>query len=147
MRVEINLQDHLTFNSKARHHTFIQDTGTANGGKDRGPTPKEYLLASIIGCSGMDVAGLIRKYRQNVTDLKISADADQTDQHPRVFKEVMIRFEITGNDLDAEKLKEAVDLSLTRYCGVSAMVSKVVPIKYELFVNGEKTATGEGHFD
>lgn len=147
MRAEINLQDHYTFSSTARHHTFYQDTGTAIGGKDKGPTPKEYLLASIIGCSGMDIVGLIKKFRQNVTDLKISAEADQTDQHPRVFKEVMVHVEVKGEGLDAAKLKEAVDLSFTRYCGVSAMVAKVVPIKYQLTINGEKFATGEANFD
>lgn len=147
MRAEISLQDHYTFSSSARQHTFLQDASTANGGKDTGPSPKEYFLASVIGCSGMDVAGLLRKYRQNVSDLKISATADQTEKHPRVFKEILMRFDVAGTELDNDKIKEAVDLSLTRYCGVSAMIIKVVPIKYELFINGEKTAEGAAHFD
>ncbi len=147
MRAEITLQDHFTFNSSARQHTFLQDASTASGGKDKGPSPKEYLLASVIGCSGMDVAGLLRKYRQNVNDLKISATADQTEKHPRVFKEILMRFDVSGEDLDNTKVKEAVDLSLTRYCGVSAMINKVVPIKYELFINGERSAEGAAHFD
>ncbi|PIS10952.1 MAG: hypothetical protein COT73_06660 [Bdellovibrio sp. CG10_big_fil_rev_8_21_14_0_10_47_8] len=114
-------------------------------GDESGPSPKQLVLAAICGCTGMDVISLLRKYKQETKTFEIDAEASATEGHPVMFKEVKLKYQLSG-DLDIEKIKEAVHLSMTKYCSVSAMISKAAPINYEIFLNSEKIGAGEANF-
>jgi len=43
-------------------------------------------------------------------------------------------YQFKGKDLPMEKLEKAVNLSEERYCGVSAMYKKVIPVTTEIRV-------------
>jgi putative redox protein len=113
-------------------HTVRIDTGTEGGGLDSGMNPKKMLLASLCGCSGMDVVEILTKMRVSFSRLEIEAEAEQTTDHPKVFKSVnmVYRADITGEDLG--KLKKAATLSHDKYCGVSAMLAKHCKINYTI---------------
>jgi putative redox protein len=147
MRAEITHSGNFTFESKIRDHAFFMDTQIAAGGDNKGPTPKELMLAGIIGCTGMDIVSLLKKHQMVPTTLKISGDAEPRSAHPRVFTGVSILFEVTGDHVDPARLLEAAELSLTKFCGVSAMVSKVVPIKYDVKLNDKLIGQGVAKFD
>jgi putative redox protein len=106
------------------------DTSTEAGGPGTGMNPKKMLLASLCGCSGMDVVEILTKMRVSFSRLEIEAEAEQTSEHPKVFKYInmVYRADITGEDLD--KLKKAATLSHDKYCGVSAMLAKHCNINY-----------------
>ena len=115
-------------------------------GTDTALTPKELVLAAICGCTAMDVASLMRKYRQTMNRFEVSAEASVVENaHPAVFKEVVLTYLVTG-DIDAAKLIEAIDLSQTKYCSVSAMISKAVPIRHRVYLNDKEIHSGEAHF-
>ena len=38
-------------------------------------SPKQLLLAAVCGCTGIDVAARMRKFRQDLKSLRIEADA------------------------------------------------------------------------
>jgi putative redox protein len=40
---------------RARHHVHVADEPTLLGGTDAGPTPYEYLLGALAGCTAMTV--------------------------------------------------------------------------------------------
>lgn len=145
MKVELSHTGGMAFRGQAGRHEFVLDTSML-GGQDTGPTPKQMLLASILGCTGMDVVPLFRKFRQNVSAVKLTAETEQTETHPKVFQEILVTFDVTGEGIDPAKIQEAVELSLTKYCGVSAMVSKVSPIAYRIMLNGQETARGHAQF-
>lgn len=144
MHSKINWTHHLQFETDIRNHKQLLDT-TAPLSVDQGPSPKEMLLASVSGCTGMDVASLMKKHRQDFTAFSIEADADLTKDHPKVFTHVNLLYKITGNNLDVEKIKSSVELSMSQYCGVSAMLAKACPIYYKIEVNGEIIASGQAH--
>jgi putative redox protein len=48
--------------------------------------------------------------------------------------------------VEAAKAIEAVQLSQTKYCGVSAMVAASVPIHYTIEINEKKVGTGQARF-
>ena len=52
----------------------------------------------------------------------------------------------TISQLERERVLEAVSLSQTKYCAVSAMLAPAVPIRYKIILNGESIGTGEAHF-
>lgn len=146
MKASISHKHGICFEATIRDkHHFILDSAQL-GSKDEGPSPKEFLLASIAGCSAMDVVSLLRKYKVTFETLDCTAEGELTAEHPKIFKEVLLSFIVNGKDIDASKVKEAVDLSLSKYCGVSAMVHPTSPVVYKIMINGAETAAGSAQF-
>ncbi|NCT93619.1 MAG: OsmC family protein [Chitinophagaceae bacterium] len=111
-------------------HTVRLDTTVEGGGLGSGMNPKKMLLASLSGCSGMDVVDILQKMKIPFTKLEIEASAEQTDEHPKVFKfiNMVYRCDVAPEHID--KLNRAVSLSQEKYCGVSAMLAKHCAIHY-----------------
>ncbi|MBM3414506.1 MAG: OsmC family protein [Bacteroidetes bacterium] len=95
-----------------------------DGNLKKGLSPKALLLAGLSGCSAVDVVEILHKMRINFTSLQVVSEADQTDQHPRVFKDITLTFILKAEQADLEKIQKAVDLSMEKYCGVAAMLRK-----------------------
>lgn len=145
MKANISWNSKLTFTGNVRGHETILDTSLSNGGLNRGPSPKEMLLNSIGACAGMDIVSIIKQHKENLLTLDIKVEADMTNTTPAYFKKVNIQFKITG-DVNEDKAKKAVRDSMTKYCGVSLMLSKSCPILYETFLNGIHIDNGESKF-
>ena len=136
----------MKFTAEADNHRVEMDAKSPIG-SDTALTPKQLLLASISGCTAMDVVALLRKYKQPLDSFQIEADASLTEGvQPAVFKEIKLVFKLKG-DINAEKALEALKLSQTKYCGVSAMVFKSVPISYSVELNGTSIGTGKADFN
>ncbi len=118
--------DHA-FESKLEQNVFQID-----GNRKEGPNPKALLLSAIAACSGIDVVDILEKMRVSFSDLTIDAEAEQTDEHPRVFKDIWVTYKIKTGEENEDKVKKAIELSLDKYCGVSAMLRKNSPINYKL---------------
>jgi len=121
----------MAFDSQIDNHTIRIDTG-GEMGDDTGPSPKKLLLASLAGCTGMDVVSLLKKMRVDITGFEIDIDADLTEEHPIVYSEIRLVYRFYGTDLDKTKVEKAVKLSQERYCGVSEMLRKNSPINYTI---------------
>jgi putative redox protein len=116
-------------------------------GNDKGLTPKQLVALGISGCTAMDVAALMKKHKQPLEKFFIDADVQMTEKTvPIVFKHVHLDFKFYGA-LDREKVIEAVRLSQTKYCGVTAMLFKSTPMDYSVYLNDELVAQGEPHFE
>jgi putative redox protein len=105
---------------------------TLDGDKKTGIGPKALLLSGLAGCSGIDVVDILLKKRVIFSDLNIDAEAEQTDEHPKVFKDIFITYTIRTDAENENKVKKAIELSLEKYCGVSAMLKKNSSIHYKL---------------
>ena len=103
-----------------------------DGNKENGFSPKALLLSGLAACSGIDVVDILEKMRISFSDFTIDTEADQTEEHPRVFKEVRITYRLKTAKENEDKVKKAIELSLDKYCGVSAMLKKNSPIHYKL---------------
>jgi putative redox protein len=102
-------------------HNFLLDD--AAGGT--GPKPIELVAAALAGCTAFDVVTILRqKYRQKVTGYEVRVEADQADRPPQVFTAVRIHHVVTGFEIDAAAVEEAIRLSEEKYCSVGAMVQK-----------------------
>lgn len=112
-------------------HELILDTDPAAGGHERGIHPKEMLLVALAGCTGMDVIAILRKKRQVVTDYRVRVAATQRADHPRVYTQIVVEHIVSGAQIDPAAVARAIELSVTRYCSVSAMLSKACPIRHQ----------------
>lgn len=103
------------------------------------PNPKEIVLQGMATCTGVDVVSILQKMRQPLESLSIECDAKLTEQHPIIFSECLMTYDIKGKDLNEERVALAVKLSFTEYCGITSMIKKsgcqVFP---KLFVNGKE---------
>ena len=101
-------------------HTLAIDD--ADG--DSAPRPAELLLAAQAGCTALDVASILAKKRQTFASYEVSVTGRQReDRHPHVYTRIDIVHEFEGADLDVAAVRRAIELSATRYCTASAMLS------------------------
>ncbi len=119
-------KDH-EFESLHEHSTIKLD-----GSRENGFGPKALLLAGLAGCSGIDVVDILAKMKVAFSDFSIETEAEQTEENPKVFKQILITYKIKTSKVNEDKVKKAIDLSLEKYCGVSAMLKKNSPINYNL---------------
>lgn len=101
-----------------------------DGNKKNGHGPKALLLSGLAGCTGIDVIGILNKMKVDFSDFSIEVETEQTEEHPKVFKDIQIIYRLKTAAGNLEKVKKAIDLSLDKYCGVSAMLKKNSAIGY-----------------
>ena len=110
----------------------VMDAKPEVGGRGEALTPKQMVLQGLAGCTGMDVASILTKKRVDYESFAISVEADQTSDHPRVFKSIKIIFRFKADSKDRPAIERAIELSANKYCGVSAMLGKTAEITTEL---------------
>lgn len=131
--IDCTWTDGMSFETEIAGHKIVLDADPAVGGKDRGPTPKPLLLVSLIGCTGMDVVSILNKMHQNHTFFNVRVEAEITEEHPKTYTKMTVIYEFKKSDnLDEKKVEKAVSLSQDRYCGVSALLKKAIPLDYEI---------------
>ena len=119
------------FDSQLEQNIFSID-----GNRKEGPNPKALLLSAIAACSGIDVVDILQKMRVPFSGMEIDVESEQTTEHPRVFKDIWITYKLATPAENESKVRKAIDLSLEKYCGVSAMLRKNSPIHYKLELTG-----------
>ena len=94
--------------------------------------PKALLLTGLAGCSGIDVVEILEKMRVPFASLEIEAEAEQTEDHPKVFKTIHLTYKLKAEESHLDKIRKAIELSLDKYCGVAAMLKKNSDINYAI---------------
>lgn len=147
MHSKIRWISKLLYQGEVRGHRVMMDAKKESGGQDTGMSPKELVLTGLCGCSGMDVISLLTsKFKLPVTNCEVHASAVSSEGgHPVIWTQIDLDFQISG-DVPAEQAVKAVELSMTRYCGVSAMLSKACPINYNIILNGQAIGQGKAAF-
>ena len=116
--------------SDNRGHHFLLDDAAGN----TGPKPIELIAIGLAGCTAFDVIGILRKKRQEVTGYEVRVEADQRSEPPKVFTRVRIRHIVAGVDIAERAVQDAIHLSESKYCSVSAMIqlSAQIETTYEI---------------
>lgn len=116
-------QENLKFEVNQPGGKISLDADTGVGGTNEGLNPKALMLTSLAGCTGMDVASLMKKMRadQAVSNFTITIDGTLTEEHPKHYNEVSVVYTFEGKEMDQKKIEKAVNLSIERYCGVFEM--------------------------
>jgi putative redox protein len=131
---------------------FRASTGTGRridfGAVDFGAlSPVETVLAALGACTAMDVVSIAGKKRQAIDDYRIHLRGDQRDEYPQVYTEIEIVHEVSGTDISEAAIRRSIELSATKYCPVSAMISAgatVVHHRYRIHSAGAKPYEAEG---
>jgi putative redox protein len=113
--------------SGSGHHAAM-DGGSAH---EAGASPMEYVLMALCGCTSVDVVSILKKKREPLTSLTVSAVAEQATEAPRVFTHIHLTYQI-GGKVSPKAAEDAVALSKNKYCSVSKMLEKAATIDYEI---------------
>lgn len=122
----------MSFESEIDGHKIVIDAKPEVGGKDRGPRPKQMMLAALGGCTSMDVISILKKMRVEVKSLNVIVEGELTEEHPRHFTKMHVIYEVEGDNLPLDKIQKAVNMSEEKYCGVSAVYRQTMELSSEI---------------
>jgi putative redox protein len=121
----------ITFVGKTdSNHWVTMDGPEQFGGRNAGIRPKELILISLAGCTGSDVASILSKKRIKLDGFEMNITAEQQEEHPQVFTKIHLEYVFYGKNLPVKELERAIELSQTKYCSVTAMLQKAMPIEH-----------------
>ena len=133
-KITIQHRENMSFNAKVNGHDIILDSAREFGGNNAGPRPKSLMLVALAGCTGMDVVSILNKMRIKFDDLKIEVEGNITEDHPKHFDHMHIKYIFRGKDIPVEKVNSAISLSQEKYCGVSFNYKMAMKITSELII-------------
>jgi putative redox protein len=122
----------MNFTTLINGHNVVVDLDKTAGGNDEGTSPKILMLVSLAGCTGVDVVSILNKGRVKFSDFTINIDAHLTGEHPRIYDDVTIIYNIKVNKSDEVKVEKAVILSQDKYCGVSEMFRAFAKLSHKI---------------
>jgi len=132
MKALIKQIDGLSLVGKSdSNHWIPLDSVKSFGGAEAGTKPMEMLLISLGGCTAMDVLSLLKKMRQDVRNFDLEVDAERAEGHPAVFTKIHLFYIIYGKNIKPENVDKAIDLSMNKYCSVTAMLKKSVDVTWD----------------
>ncbi|MCS7203289.1 MAG: OsmC family protein [Thermodesulfovibrio sp.] len=102
------------------NHAIVMDGSPDYGGQNSAMRPMELLLVALGGCSGMDIASILNKKKQDFRGIEINLRGKQAENYPKRFTEIEVEFIIKGKKLSEEAVKRAIELSMDKYCSVKA---------------------------
>ena len=103
------------------------------------PSPMELLLLALGSCTGVDVASILHKKRQDVLEYKIEVSGERRDEHPRSYKRLAVHHIVTGRNISEHAVAQAIELSETKYCSVAATLRPTAEISstFEIIEAGD----------
>lgn len=134
--VETRWTGKMEFQADLGGHKVIMDGPERAGGEDHGPIPKPLVLAALTGCTGMDVVALLRKQGKSPRSFALRAIGGLSRGVPLEYTAIHLIYEMEGEEADRPAALEAVALSQGKYCGVSHMLKKILPVTWEVRYNG-----------
>ncbi len=136
--IETQWMGKMQFNALINGHTVIMDAPEKSGGEDNAPIPKPFVLAALSGCTGMDIVALLRKSGQAIDDFTMTITGELSKQAPIQYVSIHVLYIFKGDKSISKAALKAVMDSQEKYCGVSSMLKKAIPVTWEIHFNGEE---------
>jgi putative redox protein len=93
------------------------------------PGPMEMLLGALGACTSVDVVMILAKKRQRLTSLEVVITGERASEPPAVWTKIEMVYRLAGA-LDDKAVRDAIELSQSKYCSVAAMLRKTAEITY-----------------
>ena len=137
MKQDINIswKNGMAFEANVDGYKMMLDAGEQFGGRNLGPRPKPLMLVALAGCTAMDVVSILNKMRVELENFDVKVEGEQSEAQPVHYTSMHIIYQFWGKDLPVEKLEKAITLSHERYCGVSAVYRKAMPVTHSFIAH------------
>ena len=107
----------------ASNHWVVMDGSPDFDGSGAASTPKELVLMALAGCTASDVIPILKKKRVPLQNLEINVSGVERNEHPKIFTDIHIEYIFYGEGISPADVERAIELSKTKYCSVSAILS------------------------
>ncbi|PID88200.1 MAG: osmotically inducible protein C [Bacteroidia bacterium] len=119
----------MAFQWNIEGHKVNIDAKEEFGGSGKGATPKPFMLSALGGCTGMDIVSMLKKMKQldSVQEFSVEVSGELTEEHPKYYHSMHVKYIFkvkSGEQLNEEKVKKAIQLSESTYCGVRKVYEK-----------------------
>ncbi|NMB83255.1 MAG: OsmC family protein [Ignavibacteria bacterium] len=129
----------VTFMGKTdSNHWVVMDGPEDFGGSNAGIRPKELILMALAGCTGSDVAVILKKKKINLDGFEMNITAEMQETHPQVYTKINLEYVFYGNEIPKDAVERAIELSQKTYCSVTAMLQKSVEITHTYRIEAQK---------
>jgi putative redox protein len=105
-----------------------------------GVKPSDLLLIAVAACTAVDVVEILTKKRMPLTHLEISTSSEQEPNPPWTFRKIHLHFRVSGKNLTAKAVAQAIELSEEKYCSVAATLRATAQITTDFEILEEVTA-------
>ncbi len=134
--IDVQWMGKMQFNALVNGHTVVMDAPEKVGGEDSGPIPKPFVLTALAGCTGMDIAAILRKANKNPDEFNMKVIGEISKRAPIEYIGIHVIYDFKGSAENKEAALNAVTDSQEKYCGVSSMLKKALPVTWEVNYNG-----------
>jgi putative redox protein len=87
----------------------------------------------------MDVLTIMQKKRQPIEGLEVAVDGKRSDEQPHVYTDIQICYYVRGN-VSPTSVARSIELSVNKYCPVTAMLRPTAKITTRFELLGEASA-------
>ena len=112
-------------------HAIVVD---ADRKRNTASGPMELVLMGLCACTATDVVSILRKKREPFTALEVRAEAERATEPPTVYKQIKLIYTVSGQ-VSRKAAEDAVRLSESKYCSVSAMLKSTAKITTEVVIS------------
>ena len=134
--IDVQWMGKMQFNALVNGHTIVMDGPEKVGGEDNGPIPKPFVLTALAGCTGMDIAAILRKADKIPDEFDMRVIGEISKRVPIEYIAIHVIYDFKGTEAIKDAALNAVTDSQERYCGVSSMLKKALPVTWEVNYNG-----------
>ncbi len=133
----LNEDYHFELKNERGHTTYI-DNKTESGGHDLAPSPMEYILMGVAGCSAIDIISILKKQKQQIISYRAEVDGSREKiDGASPFKKIVVTVYLEGEITPAKALR-AAQLSFEKYCSVSKTLEPTAEVIYKVVVNNKE---------
>lgn len=137
MKITLHGTPDFKFEAKSPDNGYAFSIGASKaiGGDESGFRPMQVMLASLGGCSGIDVINILKKLRVDFDSVDVGVEGDrEAGKEPSPFTRVKLTFTVTGRGVELAKVEKAVKLSVEKYCSAIASLNPAIVVEAESVV-------------
>ena len=117
--------------SDSNGNSMIIDSSADLEGQNRGMTPMQVLLGSLMGCMSIDIILVLKKQKISPKNYKVEAITKKREGVPTPYEKIHFIVSI-DEDIDRKRIHRAISLSLEKYCSVRACLKDDIDITFEI---------------
>ena len=117
--------------SDSNGNSMIMDSSVDLEGQNRGMTPMQVLLGSLMGCMSIDIILVLKKQKISPKNYKVEAITKKREGVPTPYEKIHFVVSI-DEDIDRKRIQRAISLSLEKYCSVRACLKDEIDITFEI---------------
>ena len=88
----------------------------------------ELLLVALGSCTAVDVIGILRKKREQVSAYRVEVKGERHSEHPRSYSRLEVHHVVSGRSVSERAVAQAIELSEKKYCSVAATLRPAAEI-------------------